>query len=365
MATHQQEVIVLSTSSVSSSRRFAPATLTAARPEPAIWLAVGLAVLLAVSASPPALGEQVDDTLVVQEYPTPAGSRPHDAVPDRTGTVWYAGQGDGTVGRLDPSTGEIQIVHIGTNSAPHGIIIGPDDAPWITDGGLNAIVRVDPTTFQVSVFRLPGEVANLNTPTFDHRGVLWYTGQNGFIGRLDPAVGVVEQFSAPRGRGPYGIATAPNGTVYFASLAGSYLGRIDGDDGSVTVLDPPTPNSGVRRVWPDSTGRLWIAQYNVGQLGRYDPTTGRWAEWRLPGENPRAYAVYVDERDRVWLTDTGADTLVRFDPETEAFTTVEISRPSNVAQLGGRQGEVWGAERARNHVVVVRYGSSVDAASTP
>src|SRR4029079_10147948 len=89
-------------------------------------------------------------------------------------------------------------------------------------------------------------------------GVLWFTGQSGFIGRLDPADGVVSQFRAPRGVGPYGIATASYGTVSSASLAGSYLGRIDGDDGSVTVLDPPTPNAGVRRIWPDSRGRLWL-----------------------------------------------------------------------------------------------------------
>jgi virginiamycin B lyase len=65
--------------------------------------------------------------------------------------------------------------------------------------------------------------------------------------------------------------------------------------------------------------------------------------------------VYVDHQDKVWLSDTGADTLVRFDPQTETFTPVEISRPSNVAQLGGIPGQVWGAERARDHLVVVRY----------
>jgi len=316
------------------------------------WLPVCLA-LLALFGGP--LPARADQGLVVQEYPVADGSRPHDAVPDRAGRVWYAGQGDGTVGRLDPATGETVVVSIGPDSAPHGIIIGPDGAAWVTDGGLNAIVRVDTASLAVQVYPLPGPRANLNTAAFDGRGILWFTGQTGYIGRLDPALGVVQQFEAPRGRGPYGIATTPNGTVYFASLAGSYLGRIDGDDGSVTVLDPPTANSGVRRVWSDSAGRLWIAQYNVGQVGRYDPATGAWAEWRLPGDNPRAYAVYVDERDMVWLTDTGADTLVRFDPVAETFATVEISRPSNVAQLGGIPGEVWGAERARNHLVVVRY----------
>jgi virginiamycin B lyase len=220
---------------------------------------------------------------------------------------------------------------------------------------LNAIVRIDPWTLAVQVYRLPGARANLNTATFDPRGVLWFTGQNGYIGRLDPAVGVVQQWEVPRGRGPYGIATAPDGIVYFASLAGSYLGRINGDDGSVTVIDPPTPNAGVRRVWPDSQGRLWVAEYNVGQVGVYDPATGQWAEWKLPGDRARAYAVYVDQRDKVWLTDTGNDTVVRFDPVTEAFETVAISRPSNVAQLGGVLGTVVGAERARDHVFLVHY----------
>jgi virginiamycin B lyase len=299
--------------------------------------------------------------LTVQEYPVTAGSRPHDAVPDRFGRVWYAAQGDGTVGRLDPATGDFTVVRPGPGSAPHGVIMGPDDAAWITDGGLNAIVRVDGSTMEVRVFPLPGERANLNTATFDNRGILWYTGQAGYIGRLDPAVGVVQQWDAPRGRGPYGIATAPNGTVYFASLAGSYLGRIDDDNGSVTVLEPPTPGAGVRRVWADSAGRLWIAEYNAGNVGRYDPTTGEWREWRLPGPEPRPYAIYVDERDRVWLSDTalggsgGADNLVLFDPTTEQFTSIVISQPSRVAQLGGVPGEIWGGERGRDHVVVVRY----------
>jgi virginiamycin B lyase len=276
--------------------------------------------------------------------------------------VWYTGQTNGTVGRLDPASGDVTVVSLGARSAPHGVIVGPDDGVWITDGGLNAIVRVDPDTLSVQVFRLPGARADLNTATFDRRGVLWFTGQAGYIGRLDPAVGVVDQWGAPRGRGPYGIAAAPDGTVYFASLAGSYLGRVDGDDGSVTVVEPPTPNAGVRRVWPDSSGRLWVSEYNAGQVGRYDPASDQWAEWRLPGNQPRPYAIYVDERDRVWMSDAalggpgGADNIVLFDPSTETFTSIDISKPSIVAQLGGVPGEIWGGERGRDHVVVVRYG---------
>jgi virginiamycin B lyase len=237
------------------------------------------------------------------------------------------------------------------------VIVGPDGAPWITDSGLNAIVRVDPATEEVQSFPLPAGrgSANLNTAVFDTSGVLWFTGQNGIYGRLDPAVGQVELFDAPRGRGPYGIAATPGGEVYYVSLAGSYLGRIDTETGEATVLEPPTPGQGARRVWSDSQNRLWISEWNAGQLGLYDPAADAWREWPLPGANPQAYAVYVDDQDIVWLSDFGANTLVRFDPTQESFESFPLPTPSaSVRQILGRPGEVWGAESAVDKLVVVR-----------
>jgi virginiamycin B lyase len=241
---------------------------------------------------------------------------------------------------------------------PHGVIVGPDGAPWITDGGLSAIVRVDPATEAVQIFPLtPGSRnANLNTATFDGRGVLWFTGQNGVYGRLDPDGGQVEVFEAPKGRGPYGIATTPKGEVYFASLAGSYIAHIDLESGAATVLEPPTTDQGARRVWSDSLGRQWVSEWNAGQVAMFDPASNQWREWRLPGERPQPYAVYVDERDQVWLSDFGANALVRFDPQQETFEVYVLpSAPANVRQILGRPGEVWGAESGVDQLVVVRY----------
>lgn len=295
--------------------------------------------------------------LVVQEFPVPPGSRPHDVAPARDGGVWYTAQGSGELGYLEPATGRTRHIRLGEGSAPHGVIVGPDGAPWITDSGLNAIVRVDPAINQVRRFPLPADRgrANLNTAAFDAKGALWFTGQNGMYGRLDPATGRMDVFDAPRGRGPYGIATTPGGTVYYASLAGSYIARIDLTTGTATVIEPPTPGQGARRVWSDSRGRLWVSEWNAGQVGMYDPASGRWREWRLPGGNPMPYAVYVDDRDMVWLSDFGANALVRFDPVPEAFEVVRLpSSPANVRQILGRPGEVWGAESGVDKLVVVR-----------
>jgi virginiamycin B lyase len=196
---------------------------------------------------------------------------------------------------------------------------------------------------------------NLNTATFDANGILWFTGQNGVYGRLDPTTGQVELYEAPNGRGPYGIATSPEGDVYYASLAGSYVGRVDLNSGEARVLEPPTPGQGARRVWPDSSGRIWVSEWNAGQLASLDPATGEWREWLLPGERPMPYAVYVDEEDMIWLSDFGANALVRFDPVREEFQSFPIPSPgANVRQILGRQDEVWGAESGTDKLVVVR-----------
>lgn len=292
----------------------------------------------------------------VQEYAVPAGSRPHDVAPAPDGTVWYTAQGRGELGRLDPLTGRASGVPLGQGSAPHGVIAGPDGAAWVTDGGLNAIVRVEPGTGEVRRFELPVDrpKANLNTAVFDANGVLWFTGQSGVYGRLEPSSGRMEVFDAPGGRGPYGIAATPDGAVYYASLAGNHVARVDPRTAMASVVGPPPPGQGARRVWPDSGGRIWVSEWNAGQVAVYEPATGQWREWRLPGSSPQPYAVYVDAKDQVWLSDFGANALVRFDPSAETFESVPLpSRPGEVRQILGRPGEVWGAESAADKLVVV------------
>lgn len=306
----------------------------------------------APTSAPAAIGRYA-----LQEFDVPPGTHPHDVAPAADGGIWYTAQNVGALGYLDVNTGETRHIRLGAGSAPHGVILGPDNAPWITDGGLNAIVRVDPATDKVDVYPLPAEHsnANLNTAVFDQNGVLWFTGQNGVYGKLDPRVGQVEAWSAPRGRGPYGITVTPNGDIYYASLAGSHIARIDPQTNEAVVIEPPTAGQGSRRVWSDSKGNVWVSEWNAGQVGKYDPATNTWQEWKLPGARPQAYAVYVDENDKVWLTDFGGNALVRFDPETETFDQYVFEQAgATVRQILGRPGEIWGAESGLDKIVVAR-----------
>jgi len=285
------------------------------------------------------------------------GAHPHDvaAAPAPGGPVYYTAQATGKLGILDPATRKFEEVALGAGSAPHGVIVGPDGAPWITDGGQNAIVRVDPVTREVRRYPLPADsgYANLNTLTFDRKGRVWFTGQSGIYGKLDPATGEIKVWRAPRGAGPYGIATTPSGDVYYASLAGSHIARIDTETGQAVVIEPPTAAQGARRVWSDSRGRIWVSYWNTGQVGMYDPAAKSWREWKLPGA-AHAYSVWVDDRDRVWLTDWSVNAIVRFDPATEKFERYESNRANAaVRQMLGRAGEAWGAESGTDRLVMV------------
>jgi virginiamycin B lyase len=312
-----------------------------------------LALLVAVVFLPAAQAEVVSQSFALPQ----GGGYPHDVAVDADGIAWYTAQRNGALGRLDPATGKVDLIPLGTGAAPHGVIIGPDGAPWITEGGTNAIVRVDPKTREVTRWPLPEArgYVNLNTATFDKQGRIWFTGQNGIYGRLDPKTGAMQVWDAPRGRGPYGITTTPDGVVYYASLAGSHIARVDVETGAATVIEPPTKSQGARRVWSDSRGQIWVSEWNAGQVSRYDPRTGNWKVWRLPGDRPQAYAVYVDDQDKVWLSEWSANAIVRFDPETERFDVYPSDhRGANVRQMLGRPGEVWVAESGADRLVVFR-----------
>lgn len=291
-------------------------------------------------------------------FQLPAGSHPHDASPGRPGEIWYTAQRQGALGIIDVRTGEFRQVPLGEGSAPHGVVLGPDGKAWITDGGQNAIVRYDPATEAIDVWKLPGGgYTNLNTGAFDKDGAHWFTGQNGIYGKVD-AGGRVEVWNDPEGRGPYGIDGTPDGEIWYVSLAGSHLARVNRADGSVTIIEPPHEGAGLRRVWADSKGDLWITGWNSGKLYRYRPAGGEWTTFDLPGEKPQAYAVYVDERDDVWVTDFASNHTLVFDPATEEWiATIPGSAPNAaVRQILGRGNEVYLPESGTDRLMLVTVG---------
>ncbi len=292
----------------------------------------------------------------VRYFDVPRGSHPHDVAPAPDGSVWYTAQATGALGRLDPATGKTEHIPLGKGSAPHGVIVGPDGAAWVTDGGQNAIVRVDPATKAVTVFPLPKGTpyANLNTEAFDRNGILWYTGQSGYYGRVDPresgeseSVGVAARPQHVRHhlrhRRATSITRRSPATTSHASIPRRAKPRRS---------IPPTKDQGSRRVWSDSKGRIWVSEWTSGNLSRYDPKDGSWHSWRPAGPYPHTYAVWVDDKDAVWISEWVSNSVQRFDPATEKFEIYPSDvKDAGVRQILGRGGETWGAESGNDRLV--------------
>ena len=312
-------------------------------------------------------GAQSPNGTRLQSWPlnTPRPTGIHDLAPAPDGGVWYSAQRSGHLGWFDPRTGQSELIALGSSSSgssPHGVIAGPDGAAWLTDGGQNAIARVSWPAREVKLFPLPAGTpyTNLNTAAFDGDGDLWFTGQSGYVGKVAVRTGVVSVKPSPRGRGPYGICATPQGEVWWCSLAGSFIAQIDRQTGESRIVEPPTAQQGARRVWSDSRGRIWVAEWNSGNLSMHDPAKGSgaasWRTWKAPGRSdPRVYAVYVDNKDIVWAAEWSNNAMLRFDPSSEKFDVITLPRAgASVRQILGRAGEVWLPESGTEFISVIR-----------
>ena len=144
-----------------------------------------LAVTLAAGA---AATTHATPGLRVQEYAVPAGTHPHDvaAARRRDGLVHGPAHRQARLARPedgaddgDPARGWLGAARRHRRARRRGV------------GDRRRAERDRPRRprdVRGPRFRLPASTgyANLNTATFDRRGILWFTGQSGIYGRLDP-----------------------------------------------------------------------------------------------------------------------------------------------------------------------------------
>ncbi len=115
------------------------------------------------------------------QVPTP-GSRPHDPLAARDGSLWYTGQMANVLGRLDPKTGTFKEYPLKTpHSAPHGLMEDREGNIWYTGNAAGLVGKLDPKTGNVTEYRCPIPPCTIRTPWFSIRAAFCGSRRKGRI----------------------------------------------------------------------------------------------------------------------------------------------------------------------------------------
>jgi virginiamycin B lyase len=201
--------------------------------------------------------------------------------------VWYAGNRNGRIGRLDPATGAIKVIMTGEAKDPHTMVFDGKGHIWFTSQGSNRVGRLHMTTEKVDLVTPNDQPSN-----------------------------------------PYGIVMDAKGTPWVALLRIGMVAKVDPGTLAVTRFKEASEASRSRRLDVTTDGMIWYGDEARGYLGRLHPETGETREWQAPGgAESRPYALTKDGQGRIWFSETGpVKRLVGFDPKTERFfATIDVS----------------------------------------
>jgi len=214
------------------------------------------------------------------EWDLPPGAHPHGLLVDRSGTVWYTGNGNGTIGELDPATGKVKQHKAPSGGSPHTLVI-------------------------------------------DEAGTIWFTSQSGYVGRLDRKSGKIAEYRMSGG--PYGLALDKQGNVWVCRMNADRLGRLNPKTGEMSELYMGG-GSRPRRVAASPAGTLWVTLYGNGRLAHVDPAAGKLIkEYAMPaGADGGPYAVTVDGAGRVFANEIQTDTVAMLDPKSGKFEVFRL-----------------------------------------
>ncbi|WP_300541270.1 lyase [Maricaulis sp.] len=290
-------------------------------------------------------------TVDIEEWNVPWEGRPRDPYTLDGETVWFVGQVNSYIARLDVATGQMERIDLREGAGPHNLIVDPTGDVWYAGNRDAHIGRYDVDSGEFEIIDTPRDTArDPHTQIWNADGDIWFTSQGAnSVGFLDVSERSVEIIAVPTpGARPYGIKLAPDGTIWVALFGTHKLASIDPETMELTEHDLPREEIRPRRIGITSDGRVWYGDYNGGYLGVFDPASGEVTEWAMPsGENARPYALAVDGQDRIWFVETGVDPnyFVGFDPESESFFSI-TAIPSGGGVVRHMQylpqnGEIW------------------------
>ena len=263
----------------------------------------------------------------ISEWPVPTPRFARDPAPGPDGNIYIAVMNGNRIARFDTRSRTFKEWDLPDGARPHGLVVALDGTVFYTGNGNGSIGELDPRSGKVVSHFVPSRGGSPHTAVLDGDGNVWFTGQGGgYLGKLDRKSGKITEHPMPGG--PYGLAIDRQGRIWVCRMGDNALGIYDPKSGRTEEVRTGS-GSRPRRIAAAPDGMLWVTYYGNGILAKVDPAAKKVVrEYAMPA-GPRAgpYAVAVDGAGRVWANEIDTDTVALFDPKSEKFRVFQL--PSN------------------------------------
>lgn len=128
--------------------------------------------------------------------------------------------------------------------------------------------------------------AEIGFTTTDHGNVLDYPARAAIRRSIHAdTAGTYTEYPVPTANSnPYGVASGPDGNIWFTELTGNRIAR-SSLQGSITEFSVPIANSGLAYIAPGADGNLWFTEFYNNKIGRMTPA-GQLTEFTVPTGRP-------------------------------------------------------------------------------
>ncbi|WP_313817233.1 virginiamycin B lyase [Citricoccus sp.] len=262
---------------------------------------------------------------IVEHRITGTGDAPYDVAVTGDGAVWItliSGHAvlrrtvDGAIGRIP----------LGEAARPALCATASNDSVWVTDTADGRLVQIGPEGVRRAV-SVPTPDAGPFGVAAAITGDVWFTEmQADSIGCLHADGTVTEIPSGPAGGMPSMIASSGAGIV-FTLNQGNAIGRLPSGGDAVEIIDLPTDAAGPVGITVARDGAVWFAEIIAGQIGRMD-RQGTITEFPLPDRSSKPHAVESDPAGGCWFTLWGSTQLGHI-AEDGAMNLIDLPTPGS------------------------------------
>jgi virginiamycin B lyase len=185
-------------------------------------------------------------------------------------------------------------------------------------------------------------------------GTIWWAGMYAsLIGRLNPATGEMREYKLATDARPHSIVGDSAGHIWYTGNGNGTVGRLDPSTGSITVHKMPDPAArDPHTAVFDQKGTLWFTLQQANMVGRLNPQTGDVKLVTMPSPRSLPYGMVVSSTGVPFLVEFGANRVASLDPATMAIKEYPLpnaeTRPRRIAITS--DDAIWYSDYSRGYL---------------